>query len=82
MIVKKYLVIFIYFFICFFCLGIIVRVGAVLLYGGEFYLPISGLIKNLKMSVITSFSITLASLIFNKIDKYNARKKPPIDPDK
>lgn len=79
---KKYAILFLYFLCCFSILGGLVRVGAVLIYAREFYLPIHDIVKNIKMSAVASFAITLAAFIFNKIDEYNARKKPPTDPDK
>jgi hypothetical protein len=43
---------------------------------------VSGTIKVVKMSVVAGIFISVGAFIFNRIDIYNARKKPPIDPDK
>ncbi|TPG55389.1 hypothetical protein [Ewingella americana] len=49
---------------------------------GEFAYDWHQVVIGLKMAVVASFAVTLAAFIFNKIDEYNARKKPPSDPDK
>lgn len=71
-----------YFFICFFFLGLLIRVVVEFYYTKTVDLNLSKLSHLAKMSGIPSVSITLAAFIFNKIDEYNARKKPPADPDK
>ena len=72
MIMMKYLKIFLYFFVCFFVFGMVIRVGSVYLSSGEIFLPFSGVMKNLRVSVVVSFAIALITFIFNKMDE---RKK-------
>lgn len=48
---------------------------------GEFSYDWHQVIIGLKMAVVAGFAVTLAAFIFNKIDEYNAHKKPPTDPN-
>jgi hypothetical protein len=66
-----------YFFICFFIFGLLIRIVIELYYSGRVELDLNKLLHLAKMSGITSFSITLAAFVFNKIDEYNVRKKKP-----
>lgn len=77
-----FILIFMYITAAFFVLGIATRVVTAFIHTGGFYLSLSGVIKVGKMSVVAGILIALGALIFNKIDEYNARKKPPSDPDK
>jgi hypothetical protein len=47
----------------------------------EFYLPSDKIFSTLVKSMIAATAITLAAIVFNLIDKFNARKKPPSDPE-
>ena len=66
----------------FFILGVATRVITGVVYSGQIYLLPGELIKAAKMSFIGGLLGTLAALIFNKINEYNARKnkKDPTDP--
>lgn len=77
-----FILIFMYITTAFFALGVVTRIVTALIHTGEIYLSISGIIKVAKMSVVAGILIAVGCLIFNKIDEYNARKKPPVDPDK
>ena len=77
-----FILMFIYMTVAFFILGISTRIITAIIYTGEFYLSVSGTIKVVKMSVVAGIFISVGAFIFNRIDIYNARKKPPIDPDK
>lgn len=48
-----------------------------LIYTASLNLSVDDVIETLKMSVIAGIFIALGSLIFNKIDEYNGRKKKP-----
>ncbi|WP_395755595.1 hypothetical protein OT793_12325 [Edwardsiella ictaluri] len=52
-----------------------------LLKGDGFYFPLSQLERVIVFGCIAGSAITLATIVFNLIDKFNARKKPPSDPD-
>lgn len=73
---------FFYLFTAFFLLGIAARVITGFIDSGEIYLLQGELVKSAKMSFVAGALGTLVSFIFNKIDEYYARKKPPTDPDK
>lgn len=49
--------------------------------GDGFYFPLSQLKKAIVFGFIAGSAITLATIVFNLIDKFNARKKPPSPPD-
>lgn len=49
--------------------------------GDGFYFPLSQLKRAIVFGSIAGSAITLATIVFNLIDKFNARKKPPSDPD-
>lgn len=76
------LLLFLYLFVAFFILGVAARVITGVVYSGQIYLLPEELIKATKMGLIGAGLGTLVALIFNKIDEYNARKKPPTDPNK
>lgn len=71
-----------YFFICFLFLGLLIRITIEFYYTGTVDFNLNKFIHLVKMSSVPSLSITLAAFIFNKIDEYNGRKKPPVDSDK
>ena len=68
-----YLKVFIYFFLCFFIFGVIVRGVVVLFYTGNVYIPLDSILKNLENSIAASFFITLSSLVFDFLN--GGRKK-------
>ena len=74
-----FILIFIYMTTAFFALGVVTRIVTAVIYTGEFYLSLSGVIKVVKMSVVAGGVIAVGCLIFNKIDENNTRKKPPLD---
>lgn len=76
----KYLKFFLYFFVCFFIFGIVIRIGSVYVSSGEMFLSFTGVMRNLKMSVIASFAITLIAFIFNKMDECKNKTHPPSGP--
>lgn len=77
-----FILIIIYMTTAFFALGVVTRIVTAVIYTGEVYLSLSGVIKVVKMSVVAGILSAVGCLIFNKIDEYNTRKKPPVDPDK
>ncbi|EBP0013882.1 hypothetical protein HX37_24790 [Salmonella enterica] len=48
--------------------------------GNEFNFPLGQLKMAIVFGCIAGSAITLATIVFNLIDKINARKKPPSDP--
>ncbi|TKV06291.1 hypothetical protein FDX19_20135 [Citrobacter sp. wls619] len=48
--------------------------------GNEFNFPLGQLKRAIVFGCIAGSAITLATIVFNLIDKINARKKPPSDP--
>lgn len=70
-----------YFFICFLFLGLLIRITIEFYYTGTVDFNLNKFIHLVKMSSVPSLSITLAAFIFNKIDEYNAHKKPPTNPN-
>jgi len=77
----RYTLMFLYFSITFFFLGIVIRVASGFFYMSKFYLPYEGMVSNFIKSLIAGAAITLAAIVFNLIDKHKARKSPPSDPD-
>lgn len=71
-----------YILVAFFILSIKARVITGVVYSGEIYLLPGEMIKSAKMSFVAEVLGTLVAFIFNKIDIYNAHKKPPTDPNK
>ncbi|EBS4549509.1 hypothetical protein DQK32_27265, partial [Salmonella enterica subsp. enterica serovar Newport] len=57
--------------------------GALFIYltKGYIFFPVSQVMRVLVFGCIAGTSITLAAIVFNLIDKFNARKKPPSDPE-
>jgi len=49
--------------------------------GDGFYFPFSQLKRAIVFGSIAGSAITLATIVFNLIDKFNTRKKPPSAPD-
>jgi len=49
--------------------------------GDGFYFPLSQLKRAMVFGSIAGSAITLATIVFNLIDKSNGRKKPPSTPD-
>ena len=78
--VLKYMLLFCYFTIGFFILGLVVKVVISFIHLGAFYLPYDEIIRNFFKSTIAGSAITSAAIIFNLIDKFKAGKNPPSDP--
>lgn len=71
---------------CIFCivLGLLLTGGGSLfiyLTKGYFFFPAYHLERTFVFGCIADSAITLATIAFNVIDKFNARKKPPSDSD-
>ncbi|ECA5251943.1 hypothetical protein ZQ34_005146 [Salmonella enterica subsp. salamae] len=71
---------------CFFCIAVCVLLGVgvsliVFLKDGYFLIPDGQIIRAVVFGCIAGSAITLATIVFNLIDKFNARKKPPSAPD-
>jgi hypothetical protein len=70
---------------CVFCIVL----GFLLIGGGIIYLynkrillfPVYHVERIVVFGCIAGSAITLATIVFNLIDKFNCRKKPPSDPD-
>lgn len=77
--VIKYIVLFGYFLLAFFLLGLIVKVVIGFLHTGEFYLPYDSIISNFFKSIIAASAILLAAIVFNIIDYVRTRAFPPSD---
>ena len=80
----SYITLFIY--SCFFCilLGfVLLGVGVLFIFltKGELFFPIYHVKRTLVFGCIAGTAITVATIVFNLIDKYNSRKTPPSDPD-
>lgn len=79
--ILKYITLFAYFTTGLFLLGLIIKIILGFFYIGGFYLPSEEILKNLFKSIVAGAAITLAAIVFNLIDKFNSRKKPPSEPD-
>lgn len=71
---------------CVFCivLGFLLICGGALfiyLVKGYFFFPVYHVERIFVFGCIAGSAITLATIVFNLIDKFNARKKPPSDPE-
>ncbi|MGT4622374.1 hypothetical protein [Edwardsiella ictaluri] len=77
----KYALMFLYYSFAFFILGLIISVVIGFIYLHDFYLPFEIVLSTLVRSIIAGSAITLAAIVFNLIDKFDARKKPPSAPD-
>lgn len=71
---------------CVFCIVLgflLIGGGALFIYvtKGCFFLPVYHVERVLVFGCIAGFAITLATIVFNLIDKFNARKKPPSAPE-
>lgn len=78
-----YLKLFIY--SCIFCIALgllLIGGGSLFIYltKGFFFFPAYHLERTVVFGCIAGSAITLATLVFNMIDKYNSRKIPPSDP--
>lgn len=71
-----------YCWVCFFSLGLIIDVVVMLINMDGFDFGMKGFIYLAKMSGVAGIAAGLGSWILSIIDEYNARKKPPVDPDK
>lgn len=71
---------------CIFCIafGFLLIGGAALfiyLTKGYFFFPVYHVERIFVFGCVAGSAITLATIVFNLIDKFNARKKPPSDAD-
>ncbi|KAA6100196.1 MULTISPECIES: hypothetical protein [Pantoea] len=71
---------------CVFCILICFILGAgasVIIYikNGYFLIPDGQLKRAIVFGSIAGTAITLATIVFNLIDKFNTRKSPPSDPN-
>lgn len=48
--------------------------------GDGFYFPVNQFKRAIVFGCIAGTAITLATIVFNLIDKFNSRKKTPLDP--
>jgi lysylphosphatidylglycerol synthetase-like protein (DUF2156 family) len=77
----KYILMLLYYFSAFFVFGLVIYIVMGFMFLHEFYLPSDKIFSTLVKSMIAATAITLAAIVFNLIDKFNARKKPPSDPE-
>ncbi|MCT2386170.1 hypothetical protein [Erwinia pyrifoliae] len=77
--VLRYILLFSYFTVGLFLLGLLIKLIIGYIYIGKFYLPYEEVMRNFFKSIIAGSAITLAALVFNLIDKFKARKTPPSD---
>lgn len=71
---------------CIFCILICFILGAgasliIYIKNGFFLIPNGQLKRAIVFGCIAGIAITLATIVFNLIDKYNSRKSPPSDPN-
>ena len=66
----------------FFLLGLLARGVIGLIYTASLNISIEDVLKTLKMSAVAGIILSVGAFVFNRIDIYNACKKPPTDPDK
>ncbi|NIY48080.1 hypothetical protein E2L00_11205 [Cedecea colo] len=71
---------------CFFCITLgflLIGFGTLFIYltKGYLFFPIYHVKRVLVFGCIAGTAITSATIVFNLIDKFNFRKKPPTDPD-
>lgn len=69
---------------CFFCVAVCFLFGGgasliIYLKHGYFLIPEGQIIRAIVFGCIAGSAITLATIVFNLIDKFNTRKKPPSD---
>ncbi|WP_241609742.1 hypothetical protein [Rosenbergiella australiborealis] len=77
----KYIILFAYFTVGLFLLGLIIKVVSGFIHLGGFYLPYEEIMRNLFKSIIAGSAITLAAITFNLIDKFKGRRKKSSKPD-
>lgn len=78
-IILKYMLLFGYFSLAFFFLGLIVKIVISFIHIGMFYLPYDAVVSNFFKSIIAASTITLAAVVFNLIDYFRTRTSPPSD---
>lgn len=71
---------------CAFCIAVCFLLGGaasfiVYIKKGYFLIPDGQVVRAVVFGSIAGTAITLATIVFNLIDKFNARKKPPSSPD-
>ncbi len=77
-----FILIFLYITGSFFLLGLLARGVIGLIHTASLNISIEDVLKTLKMSAVAGIILSVGAFIFNRIDIYNARKKPPTKPDK
>lgn len=83
--ILKYSLFFLYSYL--FCIASLLLIGLVIatvyyFSNGIFSFPFSQIKRALTFGVIGGTGISLGAVLFNTIDWYNARKKPPTNSDK
>lgn len=76
-----FILIFLYITGSFFLLGLLARGVIGLIYTASLNISIEDVLKTLKMSAVAGIILSVGAFVFNRIDIYNARKKPPTDPN-
>jgi len=71
---------------CAFCILLCFILGAgasfiIYIKNGYFLIPDGQIKRAIVFGCIAGIAITLAAIVFNLIDKFNARKRPPSDPE-
>ncbi|KAA6100201.1 MULTISPECIES: hypothetical protein [Pantoea] len=66
--------------ICFFCLGIVLRLIVNYLHTGNLQIGLDAIYKTIVMSGIAGVAAGFGSWIFARIDEHKTRKSPPSDP--
>ena len=71
---------------CMFCIAVCFLLGgtvSLFIYSkdGYFLIPGGQITRAVVFGCIAGSAITLATIVFNLIDKFGARKKPPSDPE-
>ncbi|QPR28183.1 hypothetical protein I6G97_00510 [Edwardsiella hoshinae] len=75
-----YILMFLYYSSVLFIFGLIISIVISFAYLHVFYLSFESIFSAFVKSIIAGSAITLAAIVFNLIDKFNARKKTPSDP--
>ena len=78
--VLKYILLFSYFTVGFFFLGLLIKIIIGFIHIGGFFFPFEEITKNFFKSIIAGTAITVAAIVFNLIDYFKARKSPPSAP--
>jgi len=76
-----FILIFLYITGSFFLLGLLARGVIGLIYTASLNISIEDVLKTLKMSAVAGIILSVGAFVFNRIDIYNAHKKPPTNPN-